>query len=102
MKRTTLILVCLSLGLISDLAAYKIKEFKPKAPKEYGAFQDFQKILIGASAVTTPEAVEEIFDTKKMIEKEIMPVVVIIENHNDFAIRIDERDVYLVDKAGTQ
>ncbi len=84
------------------LAGYKIKEFKPKAAKEYPAYQDFQKIVIAADPRLTEVGVLELFDTKKLLDKLIMPVVVVVENNNDFAVRLRAEDILLVDSTGTQ
>ncbi len=86
----------------SLLYAYKIKEFKPKPAKEYAAFQDFQNIIVAASPRLTDEGVMELFDTKKLLEKKIIPVVVVIENNNDFAVRVHESEVFLIDSAGAR
>jgi hypothetical protein len=100
MKR--ILAVALAVGLASPfLLAYKIREFKPKPAKECPAFQEFQKIVIAASPRLTEEGVAELFDTKRMLERGIMPVVVVVENQNDFAVRISETDIFLIDAAGT-
>jgi len=86
----------------SALYGYKIKEFKPKPAKEYPAFQDFQNIILAASPRLTEEGVMELFDTKKLLAKQIMPVVVVIENNNDFAVRLHESEIYLVGSDGAR
>jgi hypothetical protein len=100
MKRILAMALVASL-IIPSLLAYKIRDFKPKPAKECPAFQEFQKIVIAASPRLTQEGVEELFDTKKMLERQIMPVVVVIENQNDFAVSVNESDIFLVDAAGT-
>jgi len=102
MKRAAVILTFLFCLEFPLLAGYKIKEFRPRPAKEYPAYQDFQKVVIAASPRVDQAGVAEIFDTEKLIEKQIMPVVVVIENHNDFAIRLNQDDIFLVQKDGEQ
>jgi len=97
-----LIALAILVLLFSVLYAYKVKEFRPKPAKEYAAFQDFQNIVLAASPRLTEEGVMELFDTKKLLEKKIMPVVLVVENNNDFAIRLHESEVYLVGPDGAR
>lgn len=83
------------------LAKYKIRKIQLKPAKEYSAHQDFQRIVIGAYPCDTEARILELFDTKKLHEKEIMPILVVVENNNDFAIRLHERDIFLIDTDGT-
>jgi hypothetical protein len=102
MKRSPLLVVLAACFCATIFAGYKIKEFKPKPAKEYAAHQDFQKIVIAADPRLTEAGVLELFDTKKLLEKLIMPVVVVVENDNDFAIRITAEDILMVDSTGAQ
>ncbi len=76
-------------------AGYKIKDIPVRAAAEYPSHQSLQNIVIGAEAFDRQEEVLSAFDTKKLYEKGIMPVFVVVENNNDFAIRISGKDVYL-------
>ena len=78
-------------------AKYKIKKIPVKAASEYPSHQSLQNIVIGAEAFDRQEEVLSAFDTKKLYEKGIMPVFVVVENNNDFAIRISGKDIYLND-----
>ncbi len=100
--RGRLIALAVLLLVSSVLYAYKIKEFKPKPAKEYAAFQDFQNVVLAASPRLTEEGIMELFDTKKLLERKIMPVVLVVENNNDFAIRLHESEIYLVDHDGAR
>lgn len=102
MTRSPLLIVLVACLCTPLLAGYKIKEFKPKPAKEYPAHQDFQKMVIAADPRTTEEGILELFDTKKLLDRLIMPVVVIVENNNDFAIRIRAEDILLVTSDGAQ
>ncbi|RPI24735.1 MAG: hypothetical protein EHM61_16325 [Acidobacteria bacterium] len=102
MKRIPAVVFLVACLCIDPLAAYKIKEFKAKPAKEYAAHQDFQNIVIAADPRLTEEGVQELFDTKKMLDRLIMPVVVVVENKNDFAIRIMAEDILMVDSTGAQ
>ncbi len=89
------------LGTSDLLAKYKIKEIQVKSAREYAAHQDFQNIVIAAYPCETEARTLELFDTKKLYEKQIMPVLVVVENNNDFAIRILEQDILLLNAEGT-
>jgi len=102
MRRFLLLILFAACLCTPTFAGYKIKEFKPKPAKEYPAYQDFQKIVIAADPRLTEPGVLELFDTKKLLDKLIMPVVVVVENNNDFAIRIRAEDILLVDSTGAQ
>jgi hypothetical protein len=83
-------------------AKYKIKNLPIKPASEYASSQDFQSIVIGIYPCETLARTQELFDTKKLREKGILPVLLVIENNNTFPIRLRESDIYLVDKSGTQ
>jgi len=102
MTRSPLLIILAACLCTPTLAGYKIKEFKPKPAKEYAAYQDFQKIVIAAEPRLTEPSVLELFDTKKLLNKLIMPVVVVVENNNDFAIRIRAEDILMVDSTGAR
>lgn len=100
-RNTSLFLALLmSCGFVAA-AGYKAREIEIKEAAEYPARQNFQNVIIGAQAFTTREQILEIFDSKEFVDKRIMPVLVVIRNNNEFALRIDSRDIYLVDPAGT-
>lgn len=96
MKRFFLaVAVCLApAGVLA--AKYKIKELEVRPAAEYSAHQSFQDIVIGAQAYATEEEARQLFDTKELIKKEILPVLVVVENNNDFAIRLHGKDVFLI------
>lgn len=81
---------------------YQIKELKVLPAEEYPAHQDFQNLVIGARVYNTQEEVQELFDTKALLERGIMPVLVVVENRNNFAIRIDAKDIYIMEPGGIQ
>jgi len=82
------------------LAGYKAKEIPLKPALEYPAHQDFQSIAIGAYPCNSLARTQEIFDTDKLIEKRILPVLVVIENKNDFPVQLTDTSIYLLDKTG--
>ena len=83
-------------------ALYDIKKLSIRPAREYPAHQDFQNIVLGAYPCDTPEEAEELFDTDRLIEKNVLPILVVVENNNSFPIRISEREIYLLDRDGTQ
>ena len=78
------------------LFCYKAKEISVKPALEYDARQNFQNIVISAYPCETKEKTLEIFDTDKLHEKGILPVLIVVNNSNDFAVRIHEEDIFLV------
>lgn len=89
------------LGGSMGLAKYKIKDLHIKPAQEFGSHQDFQNIVIGAYPYVTEAETLELFDTDKLHQRQILPVLVAVENNNEFAIRIHEQDVVLVTRDGT-
>ena len=85
----------LSLNLL--LAGYKIRNIAVKPAVEYESHQSLQKVVIGARPFDSEEEILSVFDSKKLFQKGIMPVLVVVENNNDFAIRLDGSDMYLSD-----
>ena len=84
------------------LGKYKIQEIQRKPAQEYPAHQNFQKVVIGAYPCNTQARTLELFDTPKLFEKKIMPVLVVIENNNDFVLRVQEEDIFFVDPEGSK
>ena len=78
------------------LAGYKAKEIKVQPALEYDARQNFQNIVISAYPSNTKGKTLELFDTDKLHEKGVLPVLIVVENNNDFAVRIHEEDIVLV------
>ena len=106
MSRTAFLAVCLltALGAASTplLGKYKIQEIQLRPAQEYLAHQKFQHIAIGAYPCNTKARTLELFDTSKLFEKKIMPVLLVIENNNDFALRMHEEDIFFVDTEGSR
>ena len=86
----------------SLLAWYKAQDIQIKAAKEYIAHQEFQKLIIAAYPCGTEKKTLELFDTKKLHKHYYMPILIVIENHNDFAITLDESEIVLLDPDGGQ
>jgi hypothetical protein len=84
------------------LARYKVKELIVKPAADYNYRQDFQNIVIAAEAYLTQEETQELFDTKRLYERQIMPVLVVVQNNNDFAVRLRGDSIFFVDKNRTQ
>lgn len=76
-------------------AGYKIKPIHVKKASEYASNQKFQNIVIGAYPCNTKDRILELFDTDKLYETGIMPVLVVIQNNNAFAIRIEGSRIFL-------
>lgn len=91
-------LLLLSAGLA---AGYEFKEIVVRPAVEYGAHQNFQNVSIGAEAFNTEEEVLQILDTKKLCQRYLMAVLIVVENNNDFAVELREEDIYLISADGT-
>ena len=89
------------LGGSTGFAKYKIKDLPIKPAQEYDSHQDFQNIVIGAYPGETEVKALELFDTEKLYKRQILPVLVVIENNNEFAIQIHEQDIVLIAQDGT-
>ena len=93
--------VAVGLLVLSPLfAKYKIKEIEVLGASSYAAHQDFQGIVIGAFACETSEKAQTLFDSEQFEEKGILPVLLVVDNRNEFAIRLHEKDVFLIDREG--
>ncbi len=102
MKRLTITLLFTTLLLAPTLSGkYKIKPIEVKKAAQYPVHIDFQQVVIGAQVYDTEEEILELFDAKKMFQKGIMPVLLVVENNNSFALEMDGEDVYLVTRDGT-
>ena len=103
MSRAQLLIPIVLFASASPLCAwYKAKDIQIKPAKEYAAHQAFQNLVIAALPCETEKKTLEIFDTKKLHQSNYMPVLIVIENNNDFAIGLDESDVLLLDAEGGQ
>lgn len=96
-------LLAVMLAVTADAAAakYTIKPLEVRPAAEYAAHQDFQNIVIGAYPALKEEQLLELFDTKKIHEKKILPVLVVVENNNSFPIHLQDRSIFLILKDGT-
>ncbi|MEE8349813.1 MAG: hypothetical protein V3R94_09600 [Acidobacteriota bacterium] len=103
MKKLTvpaLVVLIILIGGSTGLARYRIKDLYIKPAEDYGAHQDFQNVIIGAYPYGTQGSTLELFDTETLHRRHILPVLVVVENYNDFAIRIHEQDVVLITQDG--
>jgi hypothetical protein len=98
--RTVALLSVLILGVPSVAAKYKIKELQVRAAGDYAAHQAFQNLVIGAYPCNTKEKTLELFDTDKLFERGVMPVLIVVQNDGVFPIQLNEAQIYLVDQLG--
>lgn len=84
------------------VAAYTIKDLQLRPASEYASHQSFQGISIGALPYTTDEKIQEIFDTDKLRQHDLLPVLIVIDNENEFPIGLSEDQIFLVDSANSQ
>ena len=98
--RTVALLGVLVLGVPFVAAKYKIKEFQVHAAGDYAAHQSLQNLVIGAYPCNTRERMLEFFDTDKLFEKGLMPVLIVVQNDGSFPVELDEDQIFLVDDSG--
>ncbi|MFZ0428781.1 MAG: hypothetical protein WAO20_11745 [Acidobacteriota bacterium] len=98
--RTAAVVCVLLLAVPFLVAKYKIKEYEVRAPVEYSAHQAFQNLVVGAYPCNTQAKANELFDTDKLIEKGLMPVLIVVQNDGVFPVQIYERDIFLIDQEG--
>ena len=81
---------------------YKSVEVRAKAAKQYAAHQESQNLIIAAYPCDTRHKARQLFDTDKFAKKRILPVLIVVENNNDFVVSLDGRAIFLIDSTGTQ
>lgn len=98
--QTAALLCVLLVGVPFVIAKYEIKELEVRAPVDYAAHQAFQNLVIGAYPCNTKDKAKEVFDTDKLFEKGLMPVLIVVQNDGVVPVQLDERDIFLVDLDG--
>ena len=103
MKRVLIWLVLgwLGTGLLWG-KKYQVREIHIRPATEYAAHQDFQEMVFAGIAFNTQETIQQIFDTKALFKRGIMPILIVIENRSNFAVRIHADDIFLIDPANVQ
>ena len=81
---------------------YKPVEIRAKAAKQYASHQEFQNLVIAAYPCDTRYKARQLFDTDKFGKKRILPVLIVVENNNDFVVSVEGRSIFLIDSAGTR
>ena len=101
---TTGCYVLLAAHLLAGTAAlgYKSVEIRAKEAREYAAHQESQNLVIAAHPCDTRHEARKLFDTDKFARKRILPVLIVVENNNDFVVSLDGRAIFLIDPAGNQ
>ncbi len=97
MQRVSIWLVMFWLGTGSLWGKkYQVREIQIRPAAEYAAHQDFQGMVFAGQVFNTQESIQQIFDTKALFKHGIMPVLIVIENRNNFAVRIHSNDIFLI------
>lgn len=91
-----------ALSVAPALGKYKERPLQPRSASEYASHQDFQNVVIGVQPAATEKASLELFDEKKVHEKNFLPILIVIQNNNPFPIKVDEKTIFLVTKDGSQ
>ena len=81
---------------------YKPVEIRVKAANQYASHQEFQDLVIAADPCDTRYKARQLFDNDKFGKKRILPVLIVVENNNDFVVSLDGRAIFLIDSAGTR
>ena len=101
--RLTVTIALLSgLSVAPVIAKYKAKPLQVKAASEYGSHLDFQNVIIGTYVADTPEVSLELFDEKKLYEKDFLPILIVIQNNNPFPVKVDETTIFLIAEDGSR
>jgi hypothetical protein len=82
------------------IAKYKIKVLQVRSAGEYAAHQAFQDLVIGAYPCDTQDKVLELFDTDKLFERGLMPVLIVVENEGVAPVQLSATQIFLVDRSG--
>jgi hypothetical protein len=77
-------------------AKYKVQAPDIRPVADYASHQDFQNLGVAAWPCHSLERTLELFDTPKLHEKGILPVLIVLENRNAFPVLIREEAVLLV------
>ena len=83
------------------IPGYDSVEIRAKEAREYAAHQESQNLVIAAYPCDTRYKARQLFDTDKFARKRILPVLIVVENNNDFVVSLDGRAIFLIDGAGT-
>lgn len=81
-------------------AKYKIREIQVREASSYAAHQESQGIVVGADAYESSERAQTLFDNDKFEKKGILPVLIVVDNNSEFAVRLHEEDIFLIDPDG--
>lgn len=81
---------------------YNSVEIRTKEARKYAAHQESQNLIIAAYPCDTRHKARQLFDNGKFAKKRILPVLVVVENNNDFVVSLDGRAIFLIDDAGTR
>ncbi len=84
------------------IPGYDSVEIRAKEAREYAAHQESQNLVIAAYPCDTRYKARQLFDTDKFAMKRILPVLIVVENNNDFVVSLDGRAIFLIDGAGTR
>ena len=81
---------------------YKAVEIEIQSAKEYPSHQEFQNLIIAAYPCGVRGKACQLFDTNKLSKAGVLPVLIVVENNNDFAVELDGQAIFLVDSEGVQ
>ncbi len=84
------------------IAKYKVKPLQVKAASEYASHLDFQNVIIGTWVADTLKESLELFDEKKLHEKDFLPILIVIQNNNPFPVKVDEATIFLIVEDGSR
>jgi len=108
MQSSVWVRVAITIVLLSVLfsapviAKYKAKPLQVKVASEYGSHLDFQNVIIGTHVADTLKESLDLFDEKKLYEKDFLPILIVIQNNNPFPIKVDEATIFLIVEDGSR
>lgn len=89
-------------GYLCGSGSFALADYEPRQPslkpaREYTSHQEFQGMVIAADPFLSDERIKrELFDTDKVVKEGFLPILLIIENNNDFPVVIDGTSIQLI------
>jgi hypothetical protein len=94
-----ILLSCLVLWAALAFAGYKAHPWSLRAVTAYPAQLTSERVTITVEPLYRNEMAAEVFDSKDMVARGIMPVALGVFNENDFPVRIEAESIELISGA---
>ncbi len=84
------------LGPWLAFAGYKAKLWKPGSPEDFASRLTSEGVTIAARPFFRDDLAAQVFDKKDIITRGIMPLAIVVFNHNDFPVAVDAAGIRLL------